>query len=520
MLRAVREPERYARYTIASLLFAGLHLFTTEYLVGLELLRPIFLLLVVSGKDLRERVLAALRQYVWYPFVLAGFVIWRLFFVVIENDPNPIKVNLASGGGFGELVQGALRDTLYVLFSAWGDLIKPEMIDVTNSSGLLIWGGVAVLAVGLWLVWDRLSFEENAGGAYYPLEAMGIGLLGVLFGFAPAWVTGRFALQGFFSDRLSLPAMFGAALFIVALIDFLVQRPRVRNTLLVVLVALSVGAHLRKANDYRWDWERQTYFFWQVYWRAPEITADTAILSDGAITAYASQYNVALALNTIYPQGQQPHQPKLWFFEFFQGRVPQEAEAYQRTDALNVDFYSEHFTGLNNDVLFLANPPYLGRCAWILTEKDEINPDVPPPMRALVGNSNLDRIQDVENDASLAVLDSIFGPPPEGRWCYFYQKAELARTQGDWEGALALARQADDAGASPAHGESYELLPFIEAYLALEKWEEALDLSITAVKRSTNTDALICAFWQRYDSPDSGYEEGWEKLQNRIGCQE
>jgi hypothetical protein len=56
----------------------------------------------------------------------------------------------------------------------------------------------------------------------------------------------------------------------------------------------------------------------------------------------------------------------------------------------------------------------------------------------------------------------VFGPEPDHAWCYYYQKAELARQRGDWDEVLKLGD--DIAGEKLAPKDIIEWMPFLQAY--------------------------------------------------------
>ena len=60
---------------------------------------------------------------------------------------------------------------------------------------------------------------------------------------------------------------------------------------------------------------------------------------------------------------------------------------------------------------------------------------------------------------------SIFGSEPAHEWCYYYQKAALARQQGDWETIHELYREALSQGLYP--NDSVEWIPFAQACMVL-----------------------------------------------------
>ena len=74
----------------------------------------------------------------------------------------------------------------------------------------------------------------------------------------------------------------------------------------------------------------------------------------------------------------------------------------------------------------------------------------------------------------------LFGNEPPHNWCYYYEKAELARQNEDWAGIVDLGAQASARGLSP--GDALEWLPFIEAYVRTGDLKTARELSLQAYR--------------------------------------
>jgi len=60
--------------------------------------------------------------------------------------------------------------------------------------------------------------------------------------------------------------------------------------------------------------------------------------------------------------------------------------------------------------------------------------------------------------------ESIFGSEPEHGWCFYYQKASLARQNEDWRTVITLGEEAQTKGFSPY--DRIEWIPFLQAYVA------------------------------------------------------
>jgi hypothetical protein len=80
-----------------------------------------------------------------------------------------------------------------------------------------------------------------------------------------------------------------------------------------------------------------------------------------------------------------------------------------------------------------------------------------------------------ENESPAKPLDFAFGTEPVRGWCYLYQKAELARQQGDWDSVAALGMDAANLGLTPA--DPIEWTPFLQAYAVLGDTEKVESLA-------------------------------------------
>jgi hypothetical protein len=100
----------------------------------------------------------------------------------------------------------------------------------------------------------------------------------------------------------------------------------------------------------------------------------------------------------------------------------------------------------------------------------------------------------------------IFGAEPAHNWCYYYEKAELARQFKDWQQVAALEQAAQQAGLATHYGT--ELIPFIEGLANQEQWQTAYQYTDKALH--LDGDRFIrqaCPVWQRIqietaDSPE------------------
>jgi hypothetical protein len=89
----------------------------------------------------------------------------------------------------------------------------------------------------------------------------------------------------------------------------------------------------------------------------------------------------------------------------------------------------------------------------------------------------------------------LFSPEPEHDWCYYFEKAELARQRGDWEEVTRLGDQALTIDQEFYRKNAAELLPFIEGYAHAGQWNKAVELSLQAYQSWENMRNMLCETW-------------------------
>ena len=116
-------------------------------------------------------------------------------------------------------------------------------------------------------------------------------------------------------------------------------------------------------------------------------------------------------------------------------------------------------------------------------------------MREASALSNPDQIL----DSSEAVMPSIYYPEPVHGWCYYFEKADLARQFGKWEEVVSLGDKALKLSDHPNN--PVERFVFIEGYAHTGDWDRALKLSNESYKVSKDyVGPLLCQLWKRIET--------------------
>ncbi len=119
-------------------------------------------------------------------------------------------------------------------------------------------------------------------------------------------------------------------------------------------------------------------------------------------------------------------------------------------------------------------------CLWILSEQDAIYPDLPPLTRNALSFSNPGQILPAGEDP-IQPDQELFGPEMAHTWCYYFEKADLARQLEDWAAVSSLGDEAIASGFKPHN--DYEWIPFIEGYIHSGNWAVAQTLTMNMLAR-------------------------------------
>jgi hypothetical protein len=529
MLLSQRRPHRYRLLLGLGLLAQAAHLLTMEYFVGLELLRPYLLWVVYSDLEdpspapgKRQRLLLVLRRWLPYLLILVAYLVYRFAFSRLAFEDTSRLVLLQdlvsqSLAGIKQLLGLVVPDLLYTLFGTWSQTLDPSRVDLSQPIGLFS-VGMTILVAGLCAIYlIRLGLRDRDADDHWTRQAALLGGLVLLLGPLPIWMIGKQAVGGLYNSRFALAALFGASVLVVAFLEWLQAGRAQKAVVVAVLVGLATGQHLRTANDFRWSWSKQRQFYWQLYWRSPSLQPGTMVLSDGEIFPYVGINSTAAAINLLYPLPKGTNTLGYWFSDLYREFGPRNVGELRLGLPVQRQLRSFWYNGSSQDSLVIYYEPGGGRCLWVLSPQDEDNPELPEITLKALPAANLERIGSEPTPGYPP--EAIFGAEPEHDWCYYYQKAELARQMGDWEQVAGLADQALAQGFSP--NKPQEWLPFIEAFAYTGRWPEALERSLHVWRVNHDLSARVCQLWERVETRSEIPVEqmaGLEQLRGKMGC--
>lgn len=531
MVLAYQSVRRKGWLTALAVLLGCAQVLLIEYFSGLELAR-FFILFYLARRDsdgLWQAARRAALHYLPYALVFGLFVFYRFTLLPamqMEGMTVEHEVSLfsqLSADPSGTLITYANRisqDVWYAIVYVWTLAIQPRDIEWHSKSTVAAWvlGLAAGLAAALGMeAWARRAGAGQRPGAAYPALVLALALGAILVGGLPAWMTGKQALVGLWSGRFLFGQFLGAVSVTVLVVMWFIGRERraFQHLALAVLLANAFSLQFRTANTYALDWGIQRDFFWQLKWRVPALQPKSFIVMPTSPLAYTVDYQLAFVTNMLYSSTPGSTDMDYWWFNApnrLQGYFARENDPAQpvETQFRTITFSSDMSRAVpvlhrpSRGCLLVADAIYSG--APLLSELDQ-------KMFSSTYAANI-----LPDETPIPA--DVFGSEPPRGWCYYFQKADLARQNGQWDGVQARWQEAEAAGLWPTYGPEY--LPFIEAAARQDDWDTARQLTGWAFDLTEKMGPILCANWQRLreSTPTSeAREAAWAQLQPTLACE-
>jgi len=504
LVKALRDRKHFWIYYPLSLILAFYCVAGSEFFYGLEVLRLAVIWVIISKETqgFWPRLWRSLKYYAAYLVVFLTFAIWRLFFFTSVNHKVTIIDQLKSSplSTILDAIRQVYQSAYYALVGTW-----TQTLDATNypSNGIKIWVILALIVftfigVFFWMKKNANPSKTEDDQTHWSKQAFWVSTFSLVFVMLPFWAAGLSVANQYPNDRFLLAYLPVACLWLVAFIEIISQnRSRVASILLSLLVASSLGFQFTQGLHYRNLWTQQANLYWQLVWRMPGIKPNTTVMSwtlpyrefysDQALSAELNwTYGGKIGADRVVPykyallesNNQKVFKDLIPNVDFtddfrtytFKGNTSQSILVfYDGANCLRVmdatltpptgliDFYTPGML----DAAELSDPA-------LILQQDQANPPV-----------------------------NVVGSEPAHGWCYYFEKAELARQYGDYPGTIDLLKEAQSKGFEPLV--PTEWYPFLDAYLNLEKMEKALTISQDVL--STNSKVYetgVCNIWQNY----------------------
>ncbi len=502
-------------YGLLSVVLTANYLFIYEYMIGFEGVRLILLgyYLFQNGvKDIHALIKGLVKRIWPYWIVTAGFLYWRIF--LFAGSRNATDATKLAGSYLSDLRYMSIRmiaetakDFIDTSLFAWFAM-PYRLISGARYSNLAIAVFVVILVIALVSLYTSL-YKKRWGTNYSETDLprlirdfFWIGAFIILCAITPVIFSGRDVELFDAYKSYGLHPIPGVILFVATMV--LMLQPNFRKWALVVLIGISVSAQVLNADNWGDYWEYQRQMWWQLTWRAPDIQDDTLVMSYSSGGYNPEQdYELWGPLNLIYNPGP-AESPVI------------EAEVLNADTAYSIlkgEVKQNHVRGIKlyrnfNNLLLIDISP-TSSCLHVIDGSLPAYSESEALLSQQVGGySHIDRI--VPSGSSPVPPYSIFGSEPAHNWCYYYEKASLARQIGNWE---EVGKLYDMVGKLHLEtNDKSELIPFFEGLVNLGRLDDARALYKEQIKRSVQMRLLLCTSLAKNPGYPPAFQYDYESI--------
>lgn len=525
MLWSFRQPKHFWPLTVLAMLFSAFNLWMMEYFFFLELMRPFIIFIFVQQKSSPEEKTdgkhLAFRIFTkWLPYLLTWLagVFYRMFIFSNQDYKSSLLTDLRSQpfAAILALIKSVFADLWLVSAKAWALVFHFPNPSTDGPLTTLFYAFVVIVTALLtaFLLWR--AREETQQKYSYALWPIGLGLVAMLAAGIPYWLAKFDVTLGFPADRFTISFMLGVGIFLAGLLELFPAR--LRLVFAVALVSLAAGRQALWADSFRRDWVSQKTMFWQMTWRAPGLAPNTTVLMNEGPFNYYADNSLGAALNWIYaPDNRSTQIPYVLFYPTSRMQPGGSLPGLQAGSPINYDYAIGKFSGnTSQTAAFYFQPP---GCLRLL------DPEIDSQNHFITDESMMREAAQLSSSAwikadSTARMPKVYGPEPAHGWCYYFERADLARQMGDWASVIKLSGQAFKLNDYP--NDPVERFVFVEGYAHAGNWGRAKELAIESYKVSPNyVGPLLCKLLNRLDREVSASKEketSLNELRTKFSC--
>lgn len=450
-----------------------------EYFVGIEALKFACIILLVF-RDETAWLARIKKSALWAVCILLTslpFLIWRLFFFQSERGATDVDVK------FGDVLSNLsetlvtwastfLKNIMDVSFGAWIIPLQKLTYGITIQQWAI---GIIITILVLALVWlalkDQSLYKNSQIKFNWQIEAAWLGIVMLLSGLLPVILVGRYVDFTSFS-RYALAPSIGVVLLWQAGLA-LISNLRIRNSLFTLLIISSTLTHYGNALTRARETEEMQNFWWQVSWRAPQIGEGTTLAVNYASVTIEEDYFVwGPAALIYYPESSHAEYPQPGVYavvlteEVINNIIERKPQDFSNRRSIR--------TYPNYRNILVITQPSLNSCAQIIAGTQTEYSSFEDKRIIQIGKySEAAQIKTRESFQQPPFIP--FGIEPAHDWCFYYQKASLARQIQNWEEVILLGNEARSL--SYAAKDPIEWMPFLEAYARTGNIEDVTQIA-------------------------------------------
>jgi hypothetical protein len=472
MIRVAKAKRINILLFITSLL-GTLSIFSIENFATLELIRPFLLWRVLNDEGFNRKRLLQRTLLLWFPYftILVGFLMWRVvifkfptyqpdFFDAFSQNPSST---------FFDLIKRIPVDLYTATIGAWIKSLTIPQISTFGKSATFIFWILVLFSLILTLVASafRSKFHQpdkvkEPGNHSFLI----IGFILFFLAGSIVWVLGLPLEIKFAWDRMTLAFIPSVAILFGAVLHLLKKFQVIRNWIFAILISLAVGSHFENGMRFKRDWENFQLMQWQLSWRVPDLEKDTTFTTSEMGLNFYSDNSLTSPLNLLYSD--QKNKQLEYLLYFTDVRFGLGLKSLEKGLPIIQKYRSFSFSGNTSQIIaYKYNPPSCLQIMDRIYSNSITNPNLSELQAKELRMTNLSLIK---NEPQNLPPTYLFGNEPERPWCYYFEKADLARQYGDYAQIIKLGDEAYAKGLLPRSAS--EWLPFLEGYCWKGQWEK------------------------------------------------
>lgn len=530
-------------FILMALILQVTYLLIMEYFIGMEILRLLLIAYTINTTRINVNKISLRTFYktllYWSPYLLtiAIFVFWRVF--IYSSGRETTNIGWVAQTYYSnpfwiitrplELIYSFLSTVFFAYFIPI--IIRFIRIPLQYSFYSFL---IGILSSSLLYFYFKIvqktelknELKNKTDLNIFGRNLLIIGLLSTLGALFPIIATGRYVRLFYTFDRYTLTSMIGISFLIIGLLNYKIKylsfiynilHPK-RNLIIIIIIALSVTTHLMNGYFNMLSWNEQKNIWWQLYWRASKIQNNTVLILDfPSLTNNDLFSDIAnkFEWNRFYWVDYQIYGPGNLFFNFtnsssdsFTGDYLEDEgvikkirnKTVEETNAYYYPYIKDFQNNRNYNNAVIISTPNDRSCLWVL---DENRRELPNNSNAFIKSSiqdtNINKL--IQTNAPTNIPTQIFGFEPYHDWCYYFEKASLARQFSNWETILQLFSEVKGKNMKPK--DINEWLPFIEGLLISKNYIKAEELiKIESNNNSSIFRTNICNMFSRLQKED------------------
>jgi len=517
----LRSHGRFLLYYVGSILIMAYVIPASEFFAGLEFIRLIVLWFEFNKEG--EQSLDINKKIIKYSFpyllILILFLAWRVFYFRSINHALAVK-NWFQTGIFDAVAKNFNYFFRAIMDGTINSWTNPFQLDNYPEKGLMALVIFSLVVVMFFLV---LFWLDHIQGSNAEKEAMGawrkqaplISIISLILAVIPFWSSGLPFDSRFPYDRFLLAMLFGSCLLVVWLFESLGYNEKKTILVISLLVSFGMGYQISNANFYKNIWSMQKRFLWELNWRIPDLVPNTMIQTyQFPETNYWTGQALTAFLNWTYSDEMDGRKIDHLFFIENSGQkiMIRDLRADQ---PIHIDFRTYTFDGNTSNSIFIlfTRDACLRVIDSRVTPPETVIEEYEYPLSG-VENSDLTRIL---NGDGGHIPRQVIGGEPDPGWCYFFEKAELARQEQDYTQVVALFEETRELNLLPLKLTEY--YPFIDSYARTSDWSMAYDLTMELIpSASPALNKGLCHIWMDLGTDFPNQESTWRILKY-LRCQ-